>query len=332
MIRFGLIGAGPNGTGNIKHICKHVERARLAAIADLNREAAQQVKQEHGDAHTVIVADYRDFLDQVDAVVISSPNFLHVEQAIACAEAGKHVWIEKPMALTTADADRICAAVDRAGVASFIGFSVRFGAIPRTMKTVFEAGRIGELRSIWSRRCCTLGKGAPLTGWRAEYAKSGGVMSELIAHEIDWMVDIAGMPTSVHCRKHSLRTDDPRDNDHIWITFGFAAGATGTIEGSQAADIADYYKGIIGSRGSVHDRKWGGEVHLKSAEEGDIQLDAVPPIDKHEHFLDVIEGGAVSLADVHWGRAIVALSDRAIESAMTGEVVHLDPARLLARR
>ena len=319
MINIGLIGAGPNGTGNIKKLVAHADRARLAAVADLSAEAAQKVAAEYGDAETKVVSDFQDFFDCVDMVVISSPNFLHTEQAIACANAGKHVWIEKPMALTVEDADKICAAVDAAGVKSFVGFSVRFGAVPRTLGAYYKDGTLGDLKSIWSRRLCNLNMAR---GWRSDFAKSGGVMSELIAHEIDWMLEIAGIPKTVYCRIQSENNSDPRDNDHVWMTFGFDNDATGTIEGAQTADIADYYKGIVGTKGSIHDRKWGGEAHLKD-KDGDRQVDNLDGIDKHGLFLDVIEGKQEPVVDAHWGRLIVAITERALDSAVNGTVVDL---------
>lgn len=321
MIRFGLIGAGPNGRGNIRRLTEDKERARLAAVADLNRQVGSEAAKELGDDETRVVEHFEDFLDAVDTVVISSPNFLHCDQAIACAEAGKHVWIEKPMALSVAEADRICAAVDRAGVHSFVGFSVRFGGVPRTLVRNYRTGEIGELRSIWSRRLTRLKTEA---SWRKDFVKSGGVMSELIAHEIDWMLDAAGLPESVLCRIQSDAPGDPRDNDYVWMMFDYGPGATGTIEGAQNADIADYYKGIVGSSGSIADRSWGRKVWLqKKGEEKAVQLEPDEPFSKHRHFLDVCEGNAQSVADVHWGRRVVAITERALESAIRGEIVSL---------
>jgi len=320
MIRIGLIGAGPNGAGNLKRLARHSERCRIAAIADPVTDHAEQLAAEHGGAR--VFDAFEPMLDEVDAVVISSPNWLHPDQAVACAEAGKHVWIEKPMALITADADRICAACDAAGVASFVGFSVRFGGVARTILEGFRDGSLGELRSIWSRRLCNIFKNGR-AGWRTDQARSGGVMAELLAHEIDWMIDVTGVPESVYCRVAAAGSDDPRANDHVWLTFGLAGGATGTIEGAQDTQIADYYRGIIGSEGSITDRKWGGEVHRNDAD-GDRQIDALEGIDKAGNFLDAIEGRAASLADCHRGRLVVHLSERALDSAERGQVVPIE--------
>ena len=156
-----------------------------------------------------------------------------------------------------------------------------------------------------------------------EYEKSGGVIHELLVHEIDWMVDIAGLPKTVYCRTASRFHDHPRANEHIWLTFAFGDEVTGTIEGSQMADIADYYKGIIGTTGSICHRNWGSEVRVKESGKDARTVDLVEPFDKHSHFLDVIEGDIECLIDAHWGRTIVHIADQALNSALRGEIVAL---------
>ncbi len=320
MIRIGVIGAGPNGTGNAKRLAAHADRATIAAVADIDPAAGRKL----ADAHDArLVSDYTEMLDDVDAVVISTPNDLHPDMAVTCAEAGKHVWIEKPMALSVADADRIVAAVDAAGVASFVGFSVRFGGVIRRMKQAAQDGELGELVSLWSRRLCFMDP-ATIRPWRLEYARSGGVMSELLCHEIDWIVDIAGDPTGVYCRAASRRHQGPGDNDHLWMTFTFGEETIGTLEGSQMAPIPDYYRGVVGREGSAATRQWGGELWMQKIGEDAVKVDPPEGFDKHGHFLDVIEGRCASVADSRYGRKIVVLSASAIDSAIRGEAVPIE--------
>ncbi|MGE5557994.1 MAG: Gfo/Idh/MocA family protein [Bacillota bacterium] len=316
MIRLGIIGAGGNGKGNARRLAEHKGRCRVAAVADPNKEAAEKLASDYG---AKVYGDYRDFLGEVDAVVISSPNYCHKEQAVACVEAGKHIWIEKPMALSTADADAIVRAVDKAKVASFVGFSVRFEAVMQKMKEVYSSGQIGSLVSLWSRRL-TCWNIKP-ESWRADFEKCGGLISELIAHELDWMVDMAGMPETVYCRKLSRAVNHPLDNEHLWITIGYGGGATGTIEGSQMALIADFYRGLIGTAGSVYTKNWGNELAVQKTVDSSEALALSAPFDKYGHFLDVVEGKCASLADAAWGREIVRLSEKALESAVKGQVV-----------
>jgi predicted dehydrogenase len=318
MIRIGLIGAGPNGTGNVANLAKHSGRCRITAVADLLRPAAEKIASIY-DAK--VFSQPEEMLESVDAVVISSPNFLHCEHAVAMARAGKHVFIEKPMALNVADADRIVAAVEKARVESFVGFSVRFSGLVTQMKSMYEAGELGDLISIWSRRLCHLD--FPQGGWRNKFAASGGVMSELIAHEIDYVLGIAGMPAAVHCRKFSAYNDDPKANDHIWLTMSYASAATGTIEGSQISRVADYYKGMTGTKGGLHTRNWQRDLYFGKHQSEAEPVKLPPDFDKHGHFLDAIEGKCASLADARHGRNVVLITEKALESAVTGQSVNL---------
>lgn len=319
MIRIGIIGAGPNGTGNARNLAQHAERCRITAVADPNREAGESLAAVY---NARAVNEPSDMLDMVDAVVISSPNALHTAHAVLCADAGKHVWIEKPMALTTADADRIVTAVERANVASFVGFSVRFEAVMQGMRQLYDEGVVGRLVTLWSRRLnCPAGQ--PRKSWRSAYATSGGLMSELLAHEIDWIVNIAGMPTSIYCRIASSGEDDPRANDHVWLTLGFGAGATGTIEGSTMVMIPDYYRGIAGTEGAIFTQHWGQYLVVQRDKDSSKQVELGPAFNKHAHFLDVVEGRCASVADARWGRAIVAISEKALDSAVSGSAVAL---------
>ena len=314
MIRVGVIGAGPNGTGNAAGLAKFTDRCRITAVADPVPVAAEKLAAIYG-AKTF--ASPAQLAGEVDAVVISSPNFMHREHALAMAAAGKHLFIEKPMALNLADADAIVAAVEKAKVHSLIGFSVRFGGLPVQMKKMYQAGDLGDFVSLWSRRLCALN--VPAGNWRAQYEKSGGVMAELITHEIDFAVNIVGMPSTVYCRKLSTLNDHPKANDHIWLTMGYKNGATCTIEGSQIATVADYYKGMTGTKGGLHSRNWQSELYFGKTQSEAERVTLPADIDKHRHFLDVLAGECPSVADAKYGRDITLICEKALESGATGQ-------------
>ena len=317
MIRIGLIGAGKNGRGNVTKLANDSERCRIAAVADLDEQLAAEAAEPFGAA---VTTDFTAFLDDVDAVVVSSPNYLHADHAVTCAEAGKHVWIEKPMAITVADADRIVQAVEKAGVQSFVGFSVRFDAAVRTMRRKLDDGVLGSLVSLWSRRMSYSPPGRR-GGWRGAFSTSGGHISELQAHEIDWILDMAGMPDVVFCRLASRYRNEELDHEHVWLTMGFGDSVTGTVEGSQMAPIADYYRGMVGEEAAVYTQQWGKDVVLQKGKDQVEQLELLPRFDKHAHFLDVIEGSCESVADVRCGRRVVRVTEKALESARTGRAV-----------
>jgi len=194
MVRIGIIGAGPNAAGHA-HYYHSSFRAKVVAVADPIRERAEALASQV-DARST--EDFRTFLDTVDAVVVSSPNFLHEEHAVAVAKAGKHVYCEKPLGLDLASADRIAAAIYAAGVRSCVGFAVRFDAPIQTMIQRSAQGDLGALLSLCSRRVMYVDPAS--FGWRTDPEKSGGLLYEINIHELDWMIKVGGPVESVYAR------------------------------------------------------------------------------------------------------------------------------------
>lgn len=318
MIRLGLIGAGKNGQGHLKAFSEMPDRCRITAVADTNEAGAREVAAEFG---AEAFADYGDFFDLVDAVIISTPHFLHPENTIRSAEAGKHCFIEKPVALTVQDCDRMCAAVDHAGVRTLTSYTVRFDPTTRTLVEAARSGKIGRIVSASSRRFHYLKGAFEGDSWRTDTNRTGGILTEIATHEIDWIVDLLGWPKAVSGRKYSERHQGFLANDHIWITLHYENGVTGTVENSQMVN-AGMSKAILGDDGYVALDGWGKTPHGqfgREAERGDL-----PPIDrfsKHVHFLDVLEGKAESVADIHYSRNITRICEATLQSAESGETV-----------
>jgi len=318
MLRIGIIGAGGNGRGHARYYHK-CPRSNVVAIADPDAERAKAVAEEVG---AKAVADYTEFLDEVDAVVISSPNFLHRDHALACAGAGKHILCEKPMGLNLHQAQEITDAVEMAGVKSMVGFSVSFSDSIQTMQKYLREGRLGALISVWSRRLMYMDP-ARARGWRADQALSGGILYEVNIHELEWMMRLGGDVTSVYGRTWARERKTPRDNDHVWFILNFEGGAVGSHEGSQASPSAEYQRGIIGQEGGMITDRWGRGALYTKAGQKEAPADLEPGFDKHAHFLDCIENDAEPVADVHWGLKVMAAAEAVIQSAISGEVVHL---------
>ncbi|MDX2110205.1 MAG: Gfo/Idh/MocA family oxidoreductase [Verrucomicrobiota bacterium] len=321
MIKLGVIGAGPNGTGNARNFAKYTERCRIAAISDPVLPAAETLAREFGAA---VYENYEHMLDHVDAVLICSPNWLHPEQSIRCAAAGKHIWCEKPMALCSADAYRMVEAADAAKVKTMIGFSVRFSAVHQTMKQ--RASELGPLVSVWSRRTAWW----PLEvmkGWRRDYPKSGGLMSEIMVHEIDWLVDLCGWPEAITARIASRYHNHPKDNEHVWITLNYPGQLTATAEGSCMSPMPDYYQGATGEKATFFTNKWGSELYLQPPTDKQPTriTELLPDFDKHAHFLDVIEERAQSVADFRYGAGITRLAELTLDSAIQKQTLPFTP-------
>jgi predicted dehydrogenase len=325
MIKIGIIGAGPNAAGHARYYAES-SRAELVAIADPNRERADALAEETGARS---VTDYAEFLGDVDAVVVSSPNFLHREHAVACAGAGKHLFCEKPMGLSLADADAIVAAVEAAKVASAVGFAVSFSPTIQTLLRLRDEGFFGQLLSLCSERVHWIDP-AHRPGWRNDARLSGGLLFEINIHELEWMTRLGGPVRTVHARTwaapESLAASGGSDraNDSLWVTLGFAEGATGFHEGGWLSPIPRFYRSAAGTAGGAQTDEWGNTLFLNTTGGKRTALETLAPaFDLRAHFLDCCEGRIAPTADVHWGREITAVAEAVLESARTGAVVTL---------
>ena len=155
MVNIGLIGAGRIGRMHARHLARLVPGARLVAVADVVLAAAQACAAECGVPQAV--SDYRELLanPDVDAVVVCSATDTHAQIIVDAAQAGKHIFCEKPIALTLPTIDRALAATDQAGVKLQIGFNRRFDANFARVRGRWRAARSA------SPTCCTLSAATP---------------------------------------------------------------------------------------------------------------------------------------------------------------------------
>jgi len=316
MIKIGLIGAGAKGVKHAEyyHQCP---RSEVAAVADPDAGRAGELAAELG---AQAAGEFSEILDLVDAVVISSPNHVHCEQAVAAAAAGKHIFCEKPMGIDLDQARQIASAVSAAGVRSVVGFSARCGSLVRTMVELVRRGSVGRVVAIRSRRLDYIDP-AKNPAWRMDPARSGGLLYEINSHELDWMMLLGGEVRSVYARKFALDDSHPRANDYICILMDFAGGAAGTHEGSWISRVGDYYRGLEGTEATLSSENWAKKLFCTGKDGRKEELDMVESSDINGHFLDCIESGAESPQNAAWGLKVMAVADAAIESANSGKLV-----------
>ena len=152
------VSVGFIGAGNInRYHMKNAQSAglKLVAVADVVESAAEDAKKQYSMAKSY--SDYKQMLadKDVQAVIIGTPNKFHAEQAIASLNAGKHVFLEKPMAMNVAEADAIVAAAKKSGKTVQMGMINRFKGAAQTLKKFVESGRCGNIyaaHAAWYRR------------------------------------------------------------------------------------------------------------------------------------------------------------------------------------
>lgn len=260
-MKIGLLGCGAVAQAAHLPILSRLPGVEvMAAEADPTRAA--QVAQQFSGLR--VVADYRDLLADVDAVVITLPNALHADAAEAAFLAGKHVYLEKPLAVNLVDGRRIVDAWRQSGRVGMIGFNYRFNPLYANAARLVQAGKIGQPRIIRTTFAVTAGD---LPGWRQSRQTGGGVLLDLASHHIDlvrYMTSQAVKPETVSAQVASVRSEA----DTAVLQFQMQAGTLVQIFVSLSSALADRIE-INGDLGNLTaDRLTGWNVEVVPAMRG----------------------------------------------------------------
>lgn len=195
-LRIGMIGVGGRG-GLWRHWHQLAGRSVVVAGADTSNGTLQRFREENG-ASPLVTSDYRAILDRsdVDAVAVCSPDYCHEEHAVAALQAGKHLFLEKPMAITTEGCDRILDVWRASGKRMMIGFNMRYMNIFRVMKEIVDSGAIGEVKAVWVRHFVGQGGDFYYHDWHATRANSTSLLLQKGSHDIDMIHWITGRYTT----------------------------------------------------------------------------------------------------------------------------------------
>ncbi len=191
-LRIGVIGAGGRGWLS-QHAHQPEAGVRIVAIADTDPAAIKAYREKYG-ADLYATDDYRKLLKEggVDAVFVCTPDFLHEEHACAALEAGKHVYLEKPMAITIAGCDRILRTAMETKTRLYLGHNMRHMDFVLKMRELIAQGVIGEVKTAWCRHFCSYGGDAYFKDWHADRTKSTGLLLQKAAHDIDVLHWVCG--------------------------------------------------------------------------------------------------------------------------------------------
>ncbi len=236
----GVIGLGMAGAVMVRAAARH-PGVVLAAAADPQAAPREAFARDfnartYADAHA-LVAD-----GAVEAVYIATPHQFHAEHAIAAAERGKHVILEKPMALTLADCDRIIAAVDRAKVHLIVGHTHAFDSAVRTMRRVIASGELGALGMIASWNYTNY-LYRPRRPEELDTAKGGGILFNQVPHQIDTVRLLGGgIVKSVRAQAGRLDPARPTEaNCAAFIEFADSVPATLVYSGYDFFDTDELH-------------------------------------------------------------------------------------------
>lgn len=249
-IKVGVIGTGRIGKLHLENLSVRISSAEVAAVADVFVEGARTLAKTFGIK--TVTKDYREILanDDIAAVVICSPTDTHAQYTMEAAEAGKHIFCEKPLDLSLEKIRKVLDVIERTGVKLMVGFNRRFDPNYAKVQQMVRDGKIGSphILKISSR------DPAPPP---AEYiAVSGGMFLDMTIHDFDMARFVIGSEiTEVYAKTNVLIDPDigkAGDVDTALTILQFENGAIGTIDNSRKAVYGyDQRLEVFGSEGMV---------------------------------------------------------------------------------
>lgn len=230
--RFAIIGSGNIAQSHMQAI-SNLPNAEVAVTVDIVEERAEQAAQKYGARRWTTSAEDALADDAVDAVSICLPPNLHERYALMAAKAGKHILVEKPMAITLRECDHMIAAAQEAGVTLMVGQVLRFREANREARRLILSGAVGRPTHIIRRRH-SFTKESKNEPWADDPAVAGGwVLYGFGAHEIDtilYLNDAEGKTTFALGQKTNPRWKDYDDIDIVFeLSNGAIANMTHTV-------------------------------------------------------------------------------------------------------
>ena len=325
-IRVCLVGAGRAGKVHASSLTRSIPAGELVAAVDPVRKALDATSDEFGvEARFESLEAALDW-GRFDAVVITTPTFTHRSLAVPAAEAGKHIFVEKPMALSLDECDEMIAAAGRHGVVLQIGFMRRFDPEFAAAYERIQTGEIGQPMLIKS---LTHGPGLP-PPWARDLKTSNGMLAEVNSHDWDCVRWLMGAnPERVYAEVANFKgaahqVDTPNFYDNVLVNIRFESGGLGSISGICPCEYGyDARVEIVGERGIIQIGEMKGQAVVVCT---DRDHGLVTPIYRTwperfawayiremEHFLHCIRTGTpprITGADGRWAVACVLAGTR----------------------
>ena len=252
-IKFAIVGCGKIANRHAGLLGESlIQGAKLSAVCDLDRNKAIQLGDKFGVPY---FSDVREMLQNIDidCVSVLTGSGYHAEVAALAAEFKKHVIVEKPMAMTVADADQMIDDCERAGVMLFVVKQNRFNVPIQKLRKALDGGRLGKLvlgtvRVRWARHQDYYDQ----ADWRGTKNFDGGVLMNQASHHIDLLSWLMGDVKCVQAMTSTALVDIEVENTAVAI-LQFSSGALGVVETTTATRPNDLEGSIsiLGEGGSV---------------------------------------------------------------------------------
>jgi UDP-N-acetyl-2-amino-2-deoxyglucuronate dehydrogenase len=340
MLNFALVGCGRIAKRHSELLgLKQIEGAQLSAVCDIDESKAKAIGERfsvpyYTDMHQMMQGE------RLDAAVVLTESGSHAHNVVDLAQYGKHIVVEKPMALTLDDADAMIRACDKAGVKLFVVKQNRFNVPVVKLREAIEQGRFGKLVLGTVRvRWCRPQEYYDQASWRGTWAMDGGVLTNQASHHIDMLEWMMGEVESVFARSATALANIEAEDTAV-VTLKFRNGALGVIEATTAVRPKDLEGSIsvLGEGGTVeiagfavNKMKTWNFVKEEQGDDDVMEKYSVNPPNVYgfghqayyDYVVDCISNNGPHLVDGLVGRKSLELINAIYESIETGKEVYL---------
>ena len=340
MLNFALVGCGRIAKRHSELLgLEQIKGARLGAVCDVVKEKAMSI----GERFSVpYYSDMHEMMERekIDVAVVLTESGNHARHVVDLARHGKHIVVEKPMALTLDDADAMIQACDRVGVKLFVVKQNRFNVPVVKLREALDQGRFGKLVLGTVRvRWCRPQEYYDQASWRGTWAMDGGVLTNQASHHVDMLEWMLGDVESVFARGATALAKIEAEDTAV-VTLKFRNGALGVIEATTATRPKDLEGSIsvLGEGGTVeiggfavNRMKTWSFVKPMPGDEDVMEKYSVNPPNVygfgHQAYYDYVVNCILNdgphLVDGLAGRKSLELINAIYESIETGQEVHL---------
>ena len=339
MLRLGLIGCGGHGR-TLASAAAEVEDAVIGGFADVDIGKAENLARDAGGGYAFSSAEAMLKAAGVDAVLIATPHPTLRDGCLEAIEAGKHVFVEKPMALNAAEGAEIVAAARAADLRLMVGYCLRFAEIRTKMQSLLGQGCAGDVQAI------SAGKGGdPLTGWLAEADSGGGQLLFLGSHLVDQIIWLLGeAPVEIYASV-TYRQDTGSDETSAF-QMRFPGGAVAQCIVSQAVGSYFDFVEFMGRNGRVRSDWPLNTIQIASpglatyggglSDTAQIRVTSDPRMPMYvaeiREFVDAGRSGRDPSISGEEGLTVLRVLDAVVESANSGIPVTLNANRPVVGR
>jgi predicted dehydrogenase len=328
-LKVGIIGGGGIVRAHLPQLTRRSDAVEVVAVSDVNPEAAKGTAEEYSiPRHST---DYKEWLDDVDAVVIGVPTHLHHTIGIDCANAGKAIFMEKPLTRTREQADQLLAAVEKSGVPFQVGFVRRFDDKWLTWRELVQQGKIGK-PVVWRD---TVAGWGPRSAWFRDEQMGGGPFLDGCIHNYDFALHTFGPAESAFANLRTMREGSTafdtgtanirfQSGDELMLFWSW--GLPRAISALRTFDF-------IGPRGVLSYAEEGGQFKIQTEgtptepiiENVDFPRGAITKAfnDQMDEFIAVAKGESTPRAGAKEGLEALRIALAVLESGRTGQVVKL---------